>query len=62
MPHYAGQKLRVAMAHLLLEERKPVELRGIERSWWQFDTRGRIRAGHVAATRAAMSAAPGYAE
>lgn len=60
MPQYAGQRLRHALAHVLLDERAPTKLLKVEGHWWQFDARGGIVDGHMEAMREALEAVPEY--
>lgn len=56
MTQYAGQRLRAAMAWLLLDDGMPTQLLKVEGSWWRFDARGRTVEGHMEAMREALNA------
>ena len=41
LERHAGQRLRAATAHLLLDDGAPADLLKVEGSWWAFDANGR---------------------
>jgi hypothetical protein len=54
LPQYAGQRLRFALAILLLDGGRPASVDKVEGSWWEFGADGSVRRGRFDALREAL--------